>query len=286
MDFKTIQTITHSLKPVANILNEGILQQTGQRVILMYHGIARQAIFNCVAASNFKEQLSWLKEKYSVVPLSVLVDDIQFPTPSNRASNLASITFDDCYDNFAELALPILQEYKMHATAFLPTGKVGFYNDWDESMIGFHKMGIMSYKMLRQLPEQTVEVGSHGIAHLPLDQLSYNEIEKEIVQSRVEIEQNIGKPVRFFAFPFGVYPFKYRRRLRDGNNDFLGGYRAACTTWWGRYNTMKDIHVLRRVGIWDFDTLDDFKDKLHGSYDWLVKKESVGRYYKLMRNLF
>ncbi|HAM53291.1 MAG TPA: hypothetical protein DCP92_22305 [Nitrospiraceae bacterium] len=252
----------------------------------MYHGIDTQAIFNCVAASHFREQLSWLKEHYSIVPLSVLVDAIQFPSPANKMSNLASITFDDCYVNFAELALPILQEYKMHATTFLPTGKVGYYNDWDEGMSGFHKMGIMSYDMLRQLPEQAVEVGSHGIAHVPLDRLSHDEIEKEIVQSRAEIEQNIGRPVRFFAFPFGVYPFKYRLRLREGENDSLGGYRAACTTWWGRYNTIKDIHVLRRVTICDFDTLDDFKDKLYGYYDWLVMKESVGRYYKVMRATF
>ena len=139
-------------------------------------------------------------------------------------SNLASITFDDCYVNFAEFALPILQECKLRATIFLPTGKVGYYNDWDEGMSGFHKMGIMSYDMLRRLSEQTVEVGSHGIAHVPLDHLSRNDLEKEIVQSRIEIEQNIGRPVRFFAFPFGVYPFKYRRRLREGENDLLGGY--------------------------------------------------------------
>ena len=286
MDNATIKSITQTLKPMTDVLSRRMSQQTGQRVILMYHGIDKQAFFNCVAAGHFKEQLSWLQERYSVVPLSVLVDALQFPGPSNRAENLAAITFDDGYVNFAEWAAPILQEYKMHATVFLPTGKAGSYNDWDEGMSGFHKMEIMTYAMLRQLPEQTVEVGSHGIAHLPLDQLSCSEIQKEIVQSRVDIEQSIGRPVRFFSFPYGVYPFKFRRGLRDRKNELLGGYRAACTTWWGRYNTRKDVHMLRRVGIWDIDTFDDFTDKLQGSYDWLVKKESVGRYYNVMKNLF
>jgi len=249
----------------------------------MYHGISKRPDFNCITADQFKAQLAWLKKKYSVVPLSVLVDHIMSPLPMN-AADLASITFDDCYVNFAELALPILQEFKLHATAFVPTGKVGYYNDWDKGMSGFRKMEIMSYKVLRQLPEEFVEIGSHGITHMPLDRLPYVEIEKEMVQSRVEIEQNIGKPVQFFAYPFGVFPFKHRLRLHDGENRFLGGYKAACTTWWGRFNAMSDIHMLRRVGIWDSDCFDDFKDKLDGYYDWLEKKEMVGRRFKIIKN--
>jgi peptidoglycan/xylan/chitin deacetylase (PgdA/CDA1 family) len=268
---------------MARVINRGLFPQTGQRVILMYHGISKRPNFNCITASQFQEQLSWLKEKYSVVPLSVLVENIMPPSSLNT-SNLAAITFDDGYVNFTELALPVLQKYKLHATAFVPTGKVGYYNDWDKGMSGFHKMEIMSYSELRQLPREVVEIGSHGISHMPLDRLPYNEIEKEIVQSRVEIEQNIGKAVQFFAFPFGVYPFKYRFRLYDNKNYFLGGYKAACTTWWGRYNEMDDIHMLRRVGIWDSDSLDDFKDKLNGYYDWLEKKERVGRYFKIMKS--
>lgn len=285
MNNNTIKAITRIIKPMANITATGLYPHEGQRVILMYHGVSKKSNANCITVSALKEQLSWLKEMYSVVPLSVLVNAIKSPSSMNP-SNLASITFDDGYTNFAELALPVLQEYHLHAMLFVLGGKVGCYNDWDEKMSGFHKMEIMPYDMLRQLPTENVEVGSHGLSHIPLGIQPFEVIEREIVQSRFEIEQNIGKPVKFFAFPFGVYPFKYRSKLLDNMNRLIGGYTAACTSWWGRYNSMKDINMLRRITIWESDSFADFTDKLNGCYDWLEKKERIGRCYKTIRNIF
>ena len=283
MNEKTIKSVTRILKPVGKIITGDSSRRTGQKVILMYHGISKQPAFNCIPASLFEKHLAWLKERYTVVPLSVLVENLVSPVPTN-AMNLAAITFDDCYVNFAELALPVLQRYNVHATVFLPTAKAGYYNDWDEGMAGYRKMEIMSYDMLRQLPGTVVEIGSHGISHCPLNRLTYGELEKEMVQSRIDIEKNTGRKVQFFAVPFGMYPVKYRHKLYDDNNCLLGGYRAACGSSWGRYNTVKDIHLLRRITIADSDSFDDFRDKLNGHYDWLVAKESIGRYYKIMKS--
>lgn len=281
---RTIKTISRLLKPLSNIAKKISHPKEGQRVILMYHGISKSPKLNCVTQSLFKEQISWLKEKYTVVPLSVLIENLKSSFPQKNQSNFLSITFDDGYNSFAELALPVLQALNCHATVFIPSGKVGSYNDWDVNSGEFYKMKIMSYKMLRQLPKELIEVGSHGISHASFDRLSFREIERELVESRLEIEQNISRPVQFFAFPYGVYPFKHTHRLYDGKTKLsLGGYRAACTTWWGRYNLIKDIILLRRIGIWDSDSFDDFTDKLNGYYDWLVSKESVARYFKMMK---
>jgi len=283
MNDKTIRSITRFLKPVDKIINRESSRRTGQRVILMYHGISRQPASNCITTSLLDEQLAWLKERYTIVPLAGLIENLISPF-SRNTDDLAAVTFDDCYVNFAELALPILQRYKVHTTAFLPTGKAGYYNDWDEGMAGFCKMEIMSYDMLRQLPGDFVEIGSHGISHSPLNRMTYGELEKEMVQSRIDIEYNLGKPVQFFAFPFGIYPFDYRHMLHDDHNRILGDYKATCGSSWGRFNTIKDIHLLYRITIADSDSFDDFRDKLNGHYDWLVRKESVGRYYKIMKS--
>ena len=284
MNIETIKTISHLLKSIENKIN--VIHYpgtgTGQEVILMYHGISKRPKFNCVTANLFREQLAWLTDNYIVVPLSILIEKLSAPSPIPL--KLAAITFDDGYINFAELALPILRDYKCHATVFVPSEKAGCYNDWDRSIKGFHKMEIMSYDMIRQLPQEFVEIGSHGLSHRPLSQLPYNEIKREIVDSRLEIENKTGRPVHFFAFPFGVYPFRHKLQLCDAENHFMGGYNAACTTWWGRYNSLKDINTLRRVGIWDSDSFSDFIDKLSGYYDWLEKKERVGRYLKIMES--
>lgn len=281
MDTETIKTITRFLKPLS--INRTYNSKRGQRVILMYHGISKSPKFNCVTQSLFREQISWLKGRYSVVPLNTLIESFNSDFPTVH-SDIASITFDDGYISFAELALPILQEYNCHATVFFPAGKAGSYNDWDQEISGFCKMEIMSYKMLRQLPIESVEIGSHGISHVALNGISFRDVEREIVESRLEIEQNISRPVQFFAFPFGAYPFNHRNMLYDNKKHFLGGYKAACTIWWGRYNSLKDINTLYRIRISDSDSFNDFTDKLKGYYDWLAGKERIGRYLRIIRS--
>ena len=81
---------------------------------------------------------------------------------------------EDDIVNFLDFAFPQLAHYGLHATVFVPSGKVGHYNDWDERAADFIKMPIMSYQHLRQLPPDRVEIGSHGISHSRLDQLATN----------------------------------------------------------------------------------------------------------------
>ena len=281
MKHKTTKFVTHLLKPISVLTNHQSNKELKQRIILMYHGISKKPQFNCVTESLFMDQICWLKEKYSVVSLFDLVES--FKSPEKHKSNLASITFDDGYVNFAEFAVPILEKCDCHATVFVPTGKVGYFNDWDEGHNSFHKMPIMSYDQLRQLPKEFVEIGSHGISHKPLFRLPPNEIFQEIVNSRLEIEQKVGQPGRFFAFPFG--PFEYNFNFYRNCMEFLESYHAACTGWWGRFNSLKDLYTLRRIGMWESDSFKDFIDKLEGKYDWLAVKEKIGRFYRFIPSL-
>jgi peptidoglycan/xylan/chitin deacetylase (PgdA/CDA1 family) len=278
MEHKTIRLITHLLKPTSILNTHHSKKELNQRTILTYHGVSKRPQFNCVTESLFVDQISWLKENYSVVSLFELVKSLK--SSVTNQSNLVSITFDDGYINFAEFAIPILEKYACHATVFVPSGKVGHYNDWDERQRDFHKMPIMSYEQLRQLPEKVVEIGSHGISHIPLDQLLFDGVTREIIESRLEIEQNVGRLVQFFAFPFGRYLNSYRN-----NKNLIVSYNAACTSWWGRYNSPKDIYTLRRIGIWESDSFEDFVDKLEGYYDWLAAKEKINRFYKFITSL-
>lgn len=281
MNKTEIKRISGFLKPISKRTNSWIIGKDKQRIILLYHGISRRPQFNCVAQDLFKDQISWIKGKYSVVPLVEMVESLRFP--NRYKSNLASITFDDGYVNFAELAVPVLKEFDCHATVFVPSGKVGGFNDWDKEGSRFYKMAIMSFEQLRELPERLVEVGSHGISHNGLDQLSFDEFTQEIVESRLRIEDGVGRAVRFFAYPFGIYPFKNLSKYYGNSAESLRPYVGACVARWGRYNSLKDIYTLRRVGIWDSDSFEDFVDKLEGNYDWLVIKEKVGRLYKSVR---
>jgi len=204
----------------------------------------------------------------------------ELETESAVRCNLASITFDDGYVNFAELALPILDEYDCHSTIFIPSGKVGHYNDWDEYNSDFNKMQIMSYDQLIRLKKDRLEIGSHGISHTPLNTLSHEEILKEIIYSKNELEQKLGIEVNLFSFPYGIYPVGSSPNFFRYKDVVQSTYRGACTSWWGRHNKSQNIFRLMRVGIWDSDNLETFIDKLVGAYDWIILKEKLGCFIK------
>lgn len=277
MNKTEIKKITHLLKPIMKVTSAVNCNKL-QRLILTYHGIARRSGFNCVAKDIFRDQIAWLKENYLVVPLAKLIENLD--SQGRRKAHMAAITFDDGYTNFYEYAVPILEKYNCHATVFVPSAKVGHYNDWDEGVRGFQKMPIMSFQELRELPEKIAEIGSHGISHTDLNLLQLHEVARELLESRSEIEHRTGRRVRFFSFPFGKYPFGSRSEAVQNGKGLLSTYDGVCTISWGRFNSRRDIYSLRRIGIWENDTFTDFLDKLKGYYDWLVIKESVGSFLK------
>ena len=61
----------------------------------------------------------------------------------------------------------------------------------------------MSWSELRAIAEDGIEVGSHTITHPRLTQLSPAELERELVESRERIEDELGRPCRFLAYPYG-----------------------------------------------------------------------------------
>ena len=114
MKHKNIKFVTHLFKPISALTNHRSNKEIKQRVILTYHGISKKPQYNCITESLFVDQISWLKENYSVVSLFELVKSLK--SSLRNQSNLVSITFDDGYVNFAEFAVPILEKYECHAT--------------------------------------------------------------------------------------------------------------------------------------------------------------------------
>jgi len=278
MNKNQMRIVSRSLKPL--IREGGALARSGRgmKTVLTYHGISGRIRYNCISPELFRRHLAWLREHCRVVPLSDLVQSLA--NGSGDDADLVALTFDDGYENFADNALPLLEEHGFHSTVFVPSGKVGFYNDWDKGEQNFEKMPLMSYEQMRNLPEGTVEIGSHGVTHRRLDRLQTADAERELLESRRDLEQGTGRPVRFFSFPHGACPSRW---LHGNGGDSLRQYLAVCTTRWGRFNSPATMFSLRRIGVWDSDNFEDFVDKMNGCYDWLAAKEGLGRFLRNVR---
>jgi peptidoglycan/xylan/chitin deacetylase (PgdA/CDA1 family) len=86
----------------------------------MYHRIAEEAFDPwglAVAPDRFKEQLAWISENRTALPLREFVS-----RHSNRTlpANAVTITFDDGYACTAEAGAPLLEQFRIPATIFVP----------------------------------------------------------------------------------------------------------------------------------------------------------------------
>ena len=93
------------------------LANSRKALILHYHRFSPSARPSATAVSVLKEQLAYLTGRYEIVPLAVIVDCLARGAALPRRA--AAITVDDGYRDFYELALPLLERFKVPATVFV-----------------------------------------------------------------------------------------------------------------------------------------------------------------------
>lgn len=262
-----LRLLSRSLQTLS--IGDGRDRDPAQRVLLMYHGVSDKPMFNCVTTDQLRAQLKYVQARYEIVRVTELIEAVTRGRVT--AVPLLALTFDDAYENFLISAYPILRELKLPAGVSVPSGHVGGVNRWDVAR-GSPVLQLMSWEQLRELDPSLIEFGSHSVSHRPLGGLSETEVREEVRCSKEAIEQHLSCKVRWFAFPYGnladIPPMSERILMESG-------YLGACSTRWGRFNRPVDQYALRRIDVWEDDTLEDFKAKLSGYYDWLAPKEAV-----------
>ena len=114
------------------------------------------------------------------------------------------ITFDDGYSCIKEYAAPVLDEVGGVATVFAITDYVGKKNTWDYFPEN-KQIDHMSWSDLRELHNRGWEIGSHGRTHRRLINMSSVAIRDELIQSKQDIENQMGCEVSTFCPPFNAW---------------------------------------------------------------------------------
>jgi peptidoglycan/xylan/chitin deacetylase (PgdA/CDA1 family) len=202
---------------------------TGDRslAILGYHKVGAPSTgawetWFYVPEATFWNQLSFLRDNgWQVIDLATLVRSLA--GPAELPERAALITFDDGYRSVLEVALPCLRWFGYPAVQFVPTNFIGGRNWFDGG--GEPEEPICDWDELRELERSGVSVQAHSASHRHFSELRPAELEQELRQSKVALEDGLGRPVEVFAFPYGddgVDPQATGRALRRL------GYRAAC----------------------------------------------------------
>jgi peptidoglycan/xylan/chitin deacetylase (PgdA/CDA1 family) len=170
-------------------------------LVLCYHGVSEtwDSILS-IGPAVMERQLRWLlRRRYRPVTLEAAL--------AGERGQL-HVTFDDAYRNVRS-ALPVLRRLGVSATVFACPGYAVDGRPLDvpelaeEAAAKPDEMATMTWDDLRELADDGVEIGSHTVTHPHLPRLGDAELDRELSESRARLSDELSRPCRFLAYPYG-----------------------------------------------------------------------------------
>jgi peptidoglycan/xylan/chitin deacetylase (PgdA/CDA1 family) len=161
------------------------------------------------------------------------------------------VTFDDAFRSVTN-ALPVLERMNVPATVFACAAFAEEGRPLDVSELAAEarahpeELATMDWDELRSLGEHGVEIGSHTVNHPHLPRLSDAEINNELADSRSRLEEGLGRPCNFLAYPYGEHDERVRAAARRVG--YAGAFALANTA-----PRLRDPYALPRVDLYRKD---------------------------------
>ena len=155
-------------------------------VVLMYHALFRG---DDASAIDAEDRPYAVAERDFVAQLDVLA--ARRDAAGAGAGADVVVTFDDGYASDHDIALPHLLERGLHAWFFVTTGFTG------------RRAGFCDEARLGALAAAGMTLGSHGVTHAFLDDLSDEAASAELALSRERLAAACGHAVDSISFPGG-----------------------------------------------------------------------------------
>jgi peptidoglycan/xylan/chitin deacetylase (PgdA/CDA1 family) len=225
--------------------------------ILMYHAISSVAgnpvprtssVEHAVDAGDFCAQLDAIVDAgYRTVSL----DDLD-----RRAAEPKSllITFDDGHESDLIVAAPELARRNLHAIFFIVWSYLG-------------QPGYLTRDQVLALRADGFEIGSHGMTHTRLSQITPADASNELCESKRRLEELLQEPIAAFALPGGHYNDAVLELA------WAAGYRRVMTSDFRIAN--RENRVMPRMGPMASTTLKDFKWMLEASRAGAIRHRTI-----------
>lgn len=211
-------------------------------VVLLYHRVADDAANPwTIAAAEFARHVDWLQRHYELVSLSEI--QRRMTAPRNDAPAVA-VTFDDGYAENCHQALPLLIRRGVPCTYFVCSRAVLEGRPFEHDLRLGLRFEPNTLEQLKALADGGIEIGAHSRTHSDLGALRDDaSLRDEIAGSVEELSSALGRPVRYFAYPFGG-----RRNFSPRGFEIAAetGLKAVCSAY-GGYNFAGDdpFHIQR-----------------------------------------
>ena len=210
--------------------------------VLMYHKVDPKTPHDSVGRSLtldpavFSAELAWLRtHAIRTLTMNDLADAL---ARGEHPRNAVVLTFDDGYNDAADVVTPILRKYGAHASFYVSAGFIGD---------GRHA----SWAKLRTMHAEGMEIGCHGTHHLDLTRIRPAEASFEVRRCVDSLTAHLGRPTTY-AYAAGKWNATTLALMR------LAGMKAALTERWGTVTKLTSPYTLPRRRIDRSTGIDSF----------------------------
>jgi len=223
---------SHSPLPVASsVIVLGYHQFTGP-------GVASKNIYS-MRQDVFDQEMKYLKDNnYHVVPLADVVRFVKHEI--GLPPNSVAVTIDDGYKSSIVWAAPVLKKYNFPWTFFV-------YPDFITVNEG---KGAASWNDLLQLQAEGVDIECHSKSHPIMTKKGAKTPEQydawltaETAGAKATLEKHLGRPVPFFAYPYGAYNKEVQAKVVQA------GFEAIFTVANNPVHPFTDVFSIGRYVI-------------------------------------
>jgi len=222
--------------------------------VLVYHGFGHRTAAEdphnlFVTPEDFERQITLLLKAFRPIDLPRYVAGWRSGTWPPRS---ILITIDDGYESVLSQAAPLLARHHVPAVVFVPTARLAGTSAWMPKMSGER---LLDLDELIEVQRFGIDVGVHGMNHIPLEGLPAEALRIEIEEAREGLVKLLGKDLESFAYPEGRFDAASVRAVERA------GYSVAFAVHsnGGRF-------TIRRVPIDRLDSISSFIVKLAPGY--------------------
>jgi peptidoglycan/xylan/chitin deacetylase (PgdA/CDA1 family) len=220
------------------------IQNKKEVPILCYHQIrnwtgtdSKQAKDYIIEENNFRAQMKMLADSgyHTVLPDEVL-SYLEKGTPLPEKPVM--LTFDDTDDDQFTIAKPELDKYKFKGVFFIMTVSIG-------------RPRYMTKEQIKQLSDEGHTIGAHTWDHHMVTKYTDVDYPVQLQKPRELLEKITGKPVKHFAYPFGLWNDKIIQPLKDAG--YISSYQLAS-----KRSQSDPKYTIRRIiasGYWSPQTM-------------------------------
>jgi len=211
--------------------------------VLCYHHIKEVVGKNSagydVTIARFKEQMKALADSgYKTVTPDQLYNYLAYG--GSLPKKPVMITYDDTDEEQFTIAKPEMDKYGFKGVYFIMTISIG-------------RPRYMTKEQIKQLSDEGHVIASHTWDHSRVDRYTtehtideggrkkvVNDWDQQLVKTKTKLEELVGKPVEYFAYPFGIWSKNGLPEIEQR------GYKMAFQLATQR-DSLQPLYTVRRV---------------------------------------